>query len=68
MSITIPKMPEPICRPTTEDFRELVRWGLKQGLLRWPVPPIEPIAKDISPDLRAVMREKDRQMREELGR
>lgn len=62
----IPK-PEPLAsqRPTTtEELTALVKWGLKQGLLKWPTPPTPPAppidteAKDFSPDLKRAMAEK----------
>lgn len=59
----IPK-PEPLARQrptTTEELTALVKWGLKQGLLKWPTPPPPPIdteAKDFSPDLRRALKEK----------
>jgi len=44
--------PESYKRPTTEEFRELIRWGLKNGLLKRAEPPPLPPPKDISPDIK----------------
>ena len=54
MSITVPKsMPDGVRRPTSDEFKALVQWGIKQGLIRWPTPPlIKPEDKDLSPDLK----------------
>ena len=46
-------------RPTSDELRELIRWGIKQGLLTWPTPP----PPDLSPDikkLRVISGELDR--------
>ncbi len=54
--------PEPLGyrRPSPEETRKLVAWGIAQGLIKpAPPPPIDLTARDISPDLKRALAPKD---------
>lgn len=60
-------MTPPLPKPTPEEFKALVQWGLANGLLTWPEPtPLDTEAKDFSPDLKRHLAEKEAELRKRL--